>query len=118
MASLRPHWIRAGRRILLVGLLSLSPGAWADELPVFRVELRDGLIIPDRIEVPANTRFKLELHNTGTSPVEFESLELRKEKVLGPGVQSFIVIRNLAPGEYRVFDEFHPDTGQAVLVAQ
>ncbi len=112
------QWIRAVRLAIVAGLL-IAPGAIrADELPVFRIDLQDGRIVPDRIEVPANTRFKLELHNTGTTPVEFESLELRKEKVLAPGAQSFIVIRNLAPGEYRFFDEFHPETGQAVLVAR
>jgi hypothetical protein len=105
--------------LIAAALVWSAPAATrADDLPVFRIDLADGRITPERIEVPANTRFKLELHNTGTTPVEFESLELRKEKVLGPGAESFIVIRNLAPGEYRFFDDFHPDAGQAVLVAQ
>lgn len=104
--------------IVAAALLALPAGARAEDLPVFRIDLADGVITPNRIEVPANTRFKLELHNTGTTPVEFESLELRKEKVLGPGAQSFMVIRGLTPGEYRFFDEFHPEAGEAVLVAQ
>lgn len=104
--------------LAVAALTSAPTGARADELPVFRIELRDGTIFPDRIEVPANTRFKIELHNTGTTPVEFESLELRKEKVLAPGAESFIVIRGLRPGEYRFFDEFHPEAGEALLVAQ
>lgn len=102
--------------------LALSTGAAtplaADEDPVFAIEFRDGAITPSRVEVPANTRFKLELHNRGASPVEFESVELRKEKVLGPGVTSFIVIRRLAPGEYVFFDDFHLDMPPATLVAR
>lgn len=97
-----------------VGTASLS----ADEDPVFAIEFRDGAITPARVEVPANTRFKLELHNRGASPVEFESVELRKEKVLGPGVTSFIVIKRLAPGEYSFFDDFHLDMPPATLVAK
>lgn len=115
---MRRHQTAGAFLIAAAALLTTAATVHADDLPVFRIALRDGLIIPDRVEVPANTRFKLELRNTGITPVEFESLELRKEKVLGPGVVSFIVIRNLAPGEYRFFDEFHPETGQAVLVAQ
>ena len=57
-------------------------------------------------------------NNTGTTPAEFESLRLRKEKVLGPGVESFIVIRRLSPGEYPFFDEFHMETGQGVIIAR
>jgi hypothetical protein len=91
-----PRHLIAGAGLIVAAVLTMLAGARADELPVFRIDLQDGLITPSRIEVPAHTRFKLELHNTGTTPVEFESLELRKEKVLGPGAQSFIVIRRLA----------------------
>lgn len=74
--------------------------------------------MPTVLEVPAGTRLKLELRNSGTDPVEFESIELRKEKVLGPGVTSFIVVRRLDPGEYRFFDDFHPGMPPATLVAR
>ena len=99
-------------------LLSMSVAAIAEDYPVFVIEFKDGAISPPVIEVPAGTRFKLELRNTGLSPVEFESIELRKEKVLGPGVTSFIVIRSLDPGEYRFFDDFHLDMPPATLVAR
>jgi hypothetical protein len=99
---------------ILVG----SVGAGRADDPVFRIEFNDGKVTPQRLEVPANTRFKLELHNAGKTPAEFESRELRKEKVLGPGVCSFIVIRTLDPGEYDFFDDFHPNAPPAVLVAK
>ena len=99
-------------------LCSMSIGALAEDYPVFVIEFKDGVISPPVSEVPAGTRFKLELRNTGLSPVEFESLELRKEKVLGPGVTSFIVIRSLDPGEYRFFDDFHLDMPPATLLAR
>ncbi len=58
------------------------------------------------------------MHNAGATPAEFESRELRKEKVLGPGVTSTLVIRTLDPGEYDFFDDFHPEAPPAVLVAK
>jgi len=57
------------------------------------------------------------VHNTGTNAVEFESLQLRKEKVLAPGAQSFVVIAPLQPGEYKFFDDFHQQA-QGVIVAK
>jgi hypothetical protein len=92
--------------------------SFADDDPVFVIEFADGKIEPPSVEVPANRRFKLILQNEGTSPVEFESTELRREKVLGAGTTSFIIIRRLDPGEYRFFDDFHPDTPPATLIAR
>jgi len=90
----------------------------AEDMPTFRIEMNNGAIDPLHLEVPANRPFKLEIHNIGTTPVEFESLELRKEKVLGPKVKSFMVIRRLPPGEYKFFDDFHPDSPRAVLISK
>ncbi|MBX6323720.1 MAG: cupredoxin domain-containing protein [Rhodospirillaceae bacterium] len=103
--------------VLGLGWPALQP-AQAEDLPTFRIELKDGVVTPQRLEVPANTRFKLEIANTGTKPAEFESVQLRKEKVLAPGASSFMVIRDLDPGEYDFFDDFNPTAPRAVLVAK
>mgnify|MGYP002713080904 CR=1 FL=1 len=110
--------------VLLSALLFLAlavfaaTAARAEEPPTFTIEMKDGVLTPDRIEIPANTTVKIIIRNTGTTPAEFESLRLRKEKVLGPGVESFVVIRRASPGEYPFFDEFHMDTGQGVIIAR
>jgi len=92
--------------------------AHAEDLPTFRVEFADGKVTPARIEVPAGKRFKVTIFNTGNSAVEFESVQLRKEKVLAPGADSFVVVAALEPGEYKFFDDFHQSTGQGVIVAK
>lgn len=94
--------------------------AVAAETPVFELDLKDGVVTPNRIEVEAGTTFKIIVHNTGTMPAEFESLRLRKEKVLGPGVTSFVVIRRLTPGTYEFYDEFNidKDSAHGVIVAK
>ncbi|WP_158809261.1 cupredoxin domain-containing protein [Beijerinckia sp. L45] len=102
---------------LVAPLAVLGSTARADE-PSFAIEFNDGTMTPLRIEVPANTRFKINLTNKGKTPAEFESNELRLEKVLAAGSASTLVIRTLDPGEYKFFDDFHPDAPQAVLVAK
>lgn len=105
--------------LLAAGFLATGAvSAGAAEDPSFRIEFKDGVVTPHRLEVPANKRFVLELVNSGTTPAEFESKELRREKVLAPGVTSTLVIRTLDPGEYDFFDDFHPDAPPAVLVAK
>jgi hypothetical protein len=88
------------------------------EEPVFSIVFADGKMEPLRLEVPANTRFRLELHNNGAAPAEFESTELRKEKVIAPNSTTILVFKTLDPGEYKFFDDFHPDAPPAVLVAK
>jgi Cupredoxin-like domain len=103
---------------LLVALITAAAvPSRAEDMPTFRIEMKDGTISPLRIEAPANKPFKLELHNTGKTPSEFESVELNREKVLAPQSQSFIVFRKLSPGEYTFFDDFHPEA-KALLVVK
>jgi hypothetical protein len=103
---------------LAAALISpFAPFAAAEDLPTFRLELVDGKLNPARIEVPAGKRIKIEVHNTGKGAVEFESVQLRKEKVLAPGAESFVVIAPLDPGEYKFFDDFHQQA-QGVIVAK
>ena len=91
--------------------------AQAADLPTFKLEMNDGKLNPARIEVPAGQRIKIEVRNVGKGAAEFESVELRKEKVLAPGAESFVVIAPLSPGEYKFFDDFHQQA-QGVIVAK
>jgi plastocyanin len=111
--------MRSGRAWLLAMALASLVGAGAaraDELPTFQLTFKpDGTFEPARLEVPAG-RFKIELSNESQEPVEFESIPLRKEKVLGPGVKSFVVITISRPGEYPFFDDFHQDVKGTLVV--
>ena len=109
-----------------VAMLWLGLG-WAVEAPaqtaskeplVFSIVIRDGHILPARLEVPAGRKIKLTLKNEGRTPIEFENLSLRIEKVLAPGASSFVIIHSLPPGTHRFVDEFHPKTAEMLLVAQ
>ena len=104
--------------VLLIAVLAASAPVRAEDMPVFRIVFKDGEMTPQVLDVPANTRIKLDLENAGAAPVEFESDRLRKEKVLGPGVRSFLIIRNLAPGEYDFYDDFQPGKPPAKLIAK
>ena len=90
----------------------------AEAMPVFSIKALGGILEPAMIEVPADTRFKIEIENEGSDPVEFESAELHLEKVLAGGAKSYVVINGLKPGTYVFFDDFHPDTGKVHVVVK
>lgn len=99
-------------------LLSVALAAGAQELPTLRLIIKDGRFQPEVLKAPANTKFKLVLKNEGTTPEEFESEELRKEKVLAPGAESFLIFQPLKPGTYKFYGEFHPQTAQGRLIVE
>ena len=90
----------------------------ADDLPVFKLSARDGKFEPLTIEVPAGKRFKIEISNDGKGPMEFESKDLKQEKVLAAGAKSSVVINALKPGTYVFFDEHHPEAPKGKIVAK
>ena len=102
---------------LAAGWFASVTAAQAEDLPTFKLEMNDGKLNPTRIEVPAGQRIKIEVHNIGKGAAEFESIQLRKEKVLAPGADSFVVIAPLDKGEYKFFDDFH-QSAQGVIVAK
>lgn len=103
---------------VVLGLLLASGAAVADDMSTFKLLMKDGRIVPETLEVPANTRFRLEVKNEGPGAAEFESLELKKELVLAPGVTRNLVFFPMKPGSYKFFDDFHPDTAQGRIVAK
>lgn len=109
------------RNLSFASVLALaisSPLALAADLPTFQLTTKDGYFHPETIEVPAGTKFRMVIKNEGTSPEEFESLELRKETVLAPGVTRTLVFAPMKPGVYKFFGEFHPDTAKGQIIAK
>ena len=90
----------------------------ADELLVVKLSARDGKFEPLTLEVPAGKRFKIEISNDGKGPMEFESKDLKQEKVLAAGAKSSVVINPLKPGTYIFFDEYHMDAPRGQIVAK
>jgi len=85
------------------------------DIPIFTVEIRDHLFYPSLIKIPADTKIKLIVINTDSSPEEFESYELNREKVIMGGAKATIFIGPLAPGDYPFFGEFNPKTAQGLI---
>ena len=102
-------------RLVLIFFCLAAPAFAEVDIPVFKLDMKDGVMTPLKIEAAAGKPFKIEITNSGKSPVEFESIELRKEKVLAPGQAGSVVFRKLSPGTYVFIDEFHPDAPKGTL---
>lgn len=73
---------------------------------------------PTELKVPANQRIKLTVHNQDTTPEEFESHALNREKVIPGGAKAVLFIGPLKPGRYAFVGEYNEATAQGVVVAE
>lgn len=80
--------------------------------------IKDHQFSPAEIKVPANEKIKLNVHNQDSTPEEFESHSLKREKVIPAGAKAVIHIGPLKPGRYDFFGEFNPSTAKGVVVAE
>lgn len=103
----------------LCALLVIAPvfAGTADEVTV-QLRAHDGRFEPVELHAPAGKKIRIEISNTGKTPIEFESIDLHKEKVLAPGGQSVVVVVPQQPGRYKFFDDFNPKSAQGVLVVK
>lgn len=86
------------------------------KLKTYLVEMKDGDLIPAELVVPAKTKFRLVVRNIGNKPAEFESNQLRQEKVLFMGAETTLVIIPLDSGSYDYFDDFAPAIHGKIVV--
>jgi len=112
----RPRVRPLAGAVLLAALLLGGPSARADDLPT--LVFRQHRFVPNRIEVPAHVKFRLQVQNTDDTADEFESVDLNREKLVPPGQTITVFLGPLEPGEYKFFGDFHQDTAQGVLVAK
>lgn len=97
-------------------LLSGVPKAFAaDE---YTLTIRDHRFIPETLEIPANKKVKINIVNEDSSPEEFESYELNREKIIQGNSKGAVFIGPLKPGTYPFFGEFNMDSAKGQIVAQ
>ena len=108
------------RRIMVVAvtlvLLAVAGAAHAlEEIPLI---IENNRFAPDELKVKAGAPFVIVVTNKDKSPEEFESKELRIEKVVPPGKTLKINVRALKPGTYPFIGEYHQQTAKGRIVAE
>ncbi len=100
--------------LALAGLVMAGP-AWAAD-PV-KLMLKDHRFTPSQVTVPAGERVSIEVENQDDTPAEFESHDLRVEKVIAPRGRITVTVGPLKPGTYKFVDEYNEKTAAGTLTA-
>ena len=103
---------------LVIGaFFSAATPVWADD-PEFNLVIKDHRFTPADLQIPARTKVRLVIKNEDSTPEEFESAQLHREKVVPPGQQIVVIVGPLDAGTYPFFGDFHKDTARGKLIAK
>jgi plastocyanin domain-containing protein len=104
--------------LLSFALIFVVVAPVAAQEPSYTLVIKDHRFQPTEIEIPANKKIALVVKNEDPTPEEFESTELRREKVVPGGQQITVYIGPVKPGRYEFFGDFNPTTARGHIIAK
>jgi plastocyanin len=88
------------------------------ETKEFTIVIKDHLFVPAETKIPAGEKVKLIIDNQDSSPEEFESHDLSREKIISGNSKGIVFVGPLKAGTYKYFGEFNEATAQGVIIAE
>jgi len=121
---LQTHRLRTGWAGLLAGAVATLAALGAATAQTAGAPAEIALTIeknrfdPEEIRVKAGTPFVLVITNKDGAPEEFESRDLRIEKVIPAGKTLRVRMPALKPGTYGFVGEYHEKTAKGKIIAE
>ena len=104
---------------LAVGVLAaLAAQAQTPAPPEIALSIEQHKFTPEEIKVKAGQAFVLVITNKDATPEEFESKELRVEKIVPANKTLKIRMPALKAGTYKFFGEYNEATAKGRIVAE
>jgi hypothetical protein len=104
--------------LLAAALAAGAAGRAAADPPTIEVLIKNHVFTPAQIVVPANQPVVLMVTNADPLAEEFDSTDLKVEKVIAGGQKGQVRLRPLRPGRYAFMGEYHSATAQGVVIAK
>ena len=92
--------------------------AVADDVMTVDLHIKDHKFVPDVVELPPNKKICIIVHNDDPTIEEFESFDLKREKIVLGNSSIKIVLAPLVSGEYKFFGDFHQETAQGKIIVK
>jgi len=84
----------------------------------FTIVIREHKFEPTELTVPVGKKIKLLIENKDSTPEEFESYALAREKVVPGNSFTSLYIGPLKADRYPFFGDYHESTAKGTIVAQ
>ena len=96
------------RYLLLAAAFLTSWTTLALSAETYKTTIKNQRFVPAELHFKAETPVVLQVTNEDNVPVEFESSDLNKEKMVFPGKSIEFSFKGLKPGVYEFFSDFGP----------
>jgi hypothetical protein len=100
--------------LLIISLCNISFAD--DEVVEVNLVIKDHKFIPEVLILPEGKKITLIVDNQDSTIEEFESIDLKREKVIFANSKAKIILAPLKTGEYHFFGEFHEETARGKLI--
>jgi cupredoxin-like protein len=100
----------------IAAALLMATSAQAQQGTSLSISVKNHRFQPAELSAPANVPITLHVKNLDPTPMEFESVSLRVEKVVTGNSEGIVRLRPLSPGRYNFFDDFHQETNGTLVV--
>jgi hypothetical protein len=105
-------------KLVFAALVFATAGfqASAQQAASVSISVKNHRFQPAEIHAPAKVPIELRVKNLDPTPMEFESVSLRVEKVVPGNSEGIIRLRPLEAGRYNFFDDFNQQTTGVLVV--
>jgi plastocyanin len=100
----------------IIILTFLYASSFASNVIEIETSIVNHEFVPSEITVPAGKKIRLSVHNKDATIEEFDSMDLKREKIIPGHSTSHIILAPLKPGEYDFIGEFHEKTAKGKLI--
>lgn len=96
------------RQVLLFATLLVFWSAVGNGETAIKTTIKNQRFVPDEFHLKGEASVIFQISNEDNIPVEFESTDLNKEKIVLPGKTLELTLKGLKPGIYEFFSDFGP----------
>lgn len=112
--------VKKAQSLIFLLIIFFAQISIASDDDIIKVDLhiKDHKFMPDIVELPADKKVNITIYNDDPTIEEFESLDLKREKIVLGNSSIKIVLAPLAPGEYKFFGDFHQESAQGKIIVR
>lgn len=92
--------------------------AHAQDKDIFILTIKDHKFHPEELQVPAGKKIRLVVKNLDPTAEEFESHDLKREKIIAGNSEATLSIGPLKAGAYKFVGEYNEKTAKGRIVAK
>lgn len=118
MPRILPIFLFAASSIIASSILAQDKKFDSPKTTEFLVQIKNHRFEPSEITTQPNQKFTLIIENLDSTLEEFESDDLKKEKLVGAGKKISLPINALKAGEYKFYGDFHQKTAQGKIIVK